>query len=89
MKLALASFQQNNNLGDLGGVVECPRIEPKRAQVCRLAPDLPAGTRLEGVPPTSQVLVPLPATRCEKTWAQSRRPLYTVRSWEGKMEIPA
>ena len=56
------------------------------------APKLPVGTRLEGVPPhLSWVLVllmPFPATRCQKLGRNRGDSLYTTPIWEAKMEIP-
>jgi hypothetical protein len=35
-----------------------------------------------------RMLVRFPAMRCQKTWSQPRRWVYTNRSREAKMEIP-
>ena len=59
-----------------------PRITQKRAQVSRS--HLPGRrTALLSWRP-----VRVPATRCPKTWSESRRLLYTVQNREAKTEIP-
>jgi hypothetical protein len=62
--------------------VEGPRIAPKRAQVCRLAPDWKAyRPLLMGTGTASGEALP-------NTWSNRGDSLYTLRGWEAKMEIP-